>query len=293
MLGSFYVKKSNQWYWLGSPTTSYRDGAVNDALEIYGYSSPRAVAWYSLGVRPMISLKSDIRYASGTGSEENPFVVDYNDYFKINVEIKNELEDVNVEIEDITSVKERENVRFKVTPIKGYKVNSIKIVDKDGNEIDYTETDKENEYSFIMPASNVTIIPSYERVKNSVSVNSGTNTEEIIIEVNDAKAVVYEDVVKFKVTPKDGYEVETIEIIDKAGNKIEYKKTNNINKYEFIMPDTDVIITPIYRKIESLNVPDTLKNPNTGTGNHVVISIIALVFSSSIYLIMKKRKITL
>ena len=245
----------------------------------------------SFATRPVITLKSGVEYESGNGSKEEPYIIDERGTYSVGVDLKSETKNLEINIEDITSVKERENVRFKVTPIKGYKVNSIKIVDKDGNEIDYTETDKENEYSFIMPASNVTIIPSYERVKNSVSVNSGTNTEEIIIEVNDAKAVVYEDVVKFKVTPKDGYEVETIEIIDKAGNKIEYKKTNNINEYEFIMPDTDVTIKPMYRLIPIINDDSSkqaISNPNTI--DKLLIVVILLIISTMFGLYSYKRR---
>ena len=206
----------------------------------------------------------------------------------INVEIANEIENLSIDIEDLTQVEYEEKVKFNVTPIKGYKVTNLKIVDEDNNEIEYKTTDNKN-YTFTMPASNVTIISSYERVKNAVNVEDNKKTMEIIVEVNDAKAVVYEDKVVFEVIPEDGYVVEEIIIKDKNDNKINYKKLDN-NKYEFIMPDTDVIITPKYRKIESLNVPNTLKNPNTGTGMYAVISLIILVLSISLYMVMKKRK---
>jgi len=208
----------------------------------------------------------------------------------VNVEIMNETDDITVSIDDMSQVEYEEEVNFKVTPIKGYKVSDVIIVDIDGNEIEYntTDTDKKN-YTFTMPASDVTIIPSYERVSNSVSVDDNKNTKKFIIEVNDSKAVVYEDTVKFIITPEDGYEIENIEIRDENNNTVEYKKTNNNNnEYVFTMPDTDVTIKPIYRKIESINVPDTLKNPNTRTDICIVLSIIALIVSTSFYLIIKK-----
>ena len=52
--------------------------------------------------------------------------------------------------------------------------------------------------------------------------------------------------------------------------------------------ETDDTIVNIENKI---SVPDTIKNPNTGTGIFIVISIIILIVSSSIYWIMKKEKI--
>ena len=69
--------------------------------------------------------------------------------------------------------------------------------------------------------------------------------------------------VRFVVTPEEGYEVEYIEITDSEGNNIEYQKTNKENEYEFIMPSSDVTITPKYRLIEVVK-PNNLVNPSTG-----------------------------
>ena len=206
----------------------------------------------------------------------------------VNVEIMNETDDITVSIDDMSQVEYEEEVNFKVTPIKGYKVSDVKVVDTDGNEIEYNTTDKKN-YTFTMPASDVTIIPSYERVSNSVSVDDNKNTKEFIIEVNDSKTVVYEDTVKFTITPEDGYTIDTIIIKDSNDNEITFKKTSNKSEYSFVMPDSDVVITPTYRKLESINVPDTVKNPNTGTGISIII-IFMLIISSITYIIFKRKK---
>ena len=291
LLGDNIIEKMEKNYWNITPGIFYITTARNEYISSYGY---RALDYIneSHGVRPVISLKPNSKFKSGNGSQETPYIVDETKYYSVNVEVTNETEDLNININDMTQIEYGEEVSFKITTIRGYKVNNIRIVDSDNNEIEYNTTDNYN-YTFVMPASNVTIIPSYEKVKNSVNIDDNSNTKEFIIEVDDSTAIVYEDKVVFRIEPEDGYIVDKIIIKDDNNNVIEYKKTNNKNEYEFIMPDTNVIITPIYRKIESLNVPDTLKNPNTGTGKRVVISIIALVFSSSIYLIMKKRKITL
>ncbi len=221
--------------------------------------------------------------------------VNLSNKYSINVEVKNETEDLNIALTDITQVEYEEQVKFNVTPIKGYKVNSIKIIDEDNNEIEYNKTKGKDEYTFTMPASDVTIIPSYERVSNSVNVEEDTGTKEIVIEVNDIRTVVYEDKVVFTVVPEDGYEVETIEIIDKEGNKIEYKKTDNENEYEFIMPDTDVTIKPIYRKIESIIDTEPEKkieiedNPNTG--DMVLIMALVMMLSIGIIAILRRKQI--
>ena len=251
-----------------------------------------------LSIQIKDSIENEIEYQLTENDNEYSFIMPDSDvtitpvYEKIkssiNVGIINETEDLNIEINDMTQVEYEEKVKFSVTPIKGYKVTNLKIIDEDNNEIEYETTDNKN-YTFTMPYQNVTIIPSYERVKNAVEVEDNKNTKEFIIEVNDSKAVVYEDTVKFTITPEDGYTIDKIIIKDSNDNEITYKKTSNKNEYSFVMPDSDVVITPTYRKLESINVPDTLKNPNTGTGISIII-IFMLIISSITYIISKRKK---
>lgn len=273
--------KTGATYWLGTPHDFYYTYGTYNMVSRQGGVSSGDLIYSSLkyGVRPVISLKKGAHYSSGRGSKDTPYVFD-GIYSSVNVEIVDETQDLNVEINDLNQVKQEEEVTFKVTPIKGYQVNSLKIVDEDNNEIEFEETSNKNEYTFVMPASNVTIVPSYERVKSSVDVEKDSHTKVIVIEVNDSKAVVYEDTVKFRITPEDGYEVDTIEIIDSEGNKIEYKKTKNENEYEFVMPDSDVSITPIYRKIENSN---DMINPQTGNTKIIIFVIILLSLIGCLY----------
>ena len=260
------------------------NGMIFDNYELNGIAN----------IRPVISLKPRIKYSSGDGSSSNPFLISLKNYYDINIEIKNETEELTVNVEDLTSVEEGEKVPFKITPIKGYKVTSIKIIDKDNNEIEYETTDNKN-YTFTMPASDVTIIPSYERVKNAVTVEDNKNTKEIKIEVNDATAVVYEDKVVFTVVPEEGYVVEEIIIKDKNNNKINYKEKGD-NKYEFIMPDTDVTIVPKYKEIKEDNdqkdYNDSLINPVTSS-TLLVLTIILIIISIGTFIYKKKRRVNI
>ena len=85
---------------------------------------------------------------------------------KIIVVSKEETEDVKFEIEDITEVEDGTLVKMYLTAVLGYEIENIEIVDADENQIDYTETDT-NEYTFIMPDSDVTITPNYRAIMNS------------------------------------------------------------------------------------------------------------------------------
>ena len=85
---------------------------------------------------------------------------------KIIVVSKDETEDVKFEIEDITEVEDGTLVKMYLTAVLGYEIENIEIVDADENQIDYTETGT-NEYTFIMPDSDVTIIPNYRAITNN------------------------------------------------------------------------------------------------------------------------------
>ena len=277
---AFYSASEYYNYWLLSPHGSgiqtYGWGAHSGGGIYYSYGSS------TNGVRPVISLKKGTVYLSGDGSRNNPYVFD-GIYSSINIKAVNETENINVEINDLEHVKNDEEVKFKVTPIEGYKIKDIKVVDNDNNEINFTETGNENEYMFIMPTSDVTIIPSYERVSNSIIVEDEFK-EQIIIEVNDSSAVLYEDKVIIKVQEKDGYKIAGIKIIDEEGNEISYTPTGNDNEYEFIMPASNVKISPIY---EVITVPDTEKNKDYTI--YFVLAGLALILGI-IYIIINKKK---
>ncbi len=72
-------------------------------------------------------------------------------------------------------------VTFKVNPKVGYEVDTITIKDEDGNTIEYRKI-SDSEYEFTMPASDVTIIPTFkERSIIDVITNPKTGTPIIIV----------------------------------------------------------------------------------------------------------------
>ena len=243
------------------------------------------------------SNNNEVTFTSTSNENEYTFVMPESDITiipsyervsnSIEVEENTHTKELIIEVDDVTAVVYEDEVKFTIIPEKGYEVDSIDIKDQDNNSIDYNKTDNDNEYSFIMPPSNVTIKPTYKKVSNSVNVDDNKNTKEFIIEVNDSKAVVYEDTVKFTIIPEDGYEIEDIEIIDKNNNKIEYKKTNKDNEYSFIMSDTDVIIKPIYRKLP-IKENNNIINPLTNNNLTKILLIVILFFTTGLFLYRKK-----
>ncbi|MBR7042422.1 MAG: hypothetical protein IKI04_02860, partial [Bacilli bacterium] len=206
---------------------------------------------YGLGVRPTISLKPNIQYLEGNGSRSNPYIIDTRTTYNVNVEIVNETENFDINLEDMTKVYEGEDVIFKVTPITGYKLTNIKVLDSNNNEIEFTNTSNENEYTFTMPASNVTIIPSYKKNRFNISVTVKNEEKDFDINVEDMTSVLEGEEVTFKVTPITGYKINSIEILDSNNNEVTFTETSNENEYTFIMSESDITIIPSYERVSS------------------------------------------
>ena len=132
------------------------------------------------------------------------------------------------------------------------------------------------------------VIEETLEIKNKIFIADIEETDTVTIEVEDPDNVKYNQIVKLKVKPIDGYTVNDIIITDMNNNIIEYKKIDN-DEYEFIMPDTDITIQPIYRKVEKTNIIDIIKNPKTGEKFIKIALVIILSFGIGTYSLKKKR----
>ena len=203
--------------------------------------------------------------------------------YEVSVQIVNETKDYSINITDLTQVEYEEEVIFKATPVKGFQIKEIKVLDVDNQEVEFTEND--HEYKFIMPASDVIIIPIYERVKNPVVIEENIDTSFVTVEVANITAVVYEDKVLFQVDPTEGYVLAEILIKDADGNTIEYTRKDNGNVFEFIMPDREAIISLSYEKIveepkeEEPEKEQTQEEKNPNTQDIVLLVLIILLVS--------------
>ena len=148
-----------------------------------------------------------------------------------------------------------EEVTINVQEDEGYRLKEIQIVDKDGNPVEILDGNK-----FIMPESEVTITPIFKKANNKIIVVSKDETEDVKFEITDISEVEDGTLVKMYITAVLGYEIENLEIVDADKNQIDYTETGT-NEYTFIMPDSDVTITPNYRAITT-NEEDKEKDDN-------------------------------
>ena len=235
------VKEGKTIQFSVSPEEGYKLSSLNITKD-HGYGNYKNVSFIDNGSGNYSFTMPDDDVTISTTYEERKY--------NINVEPVEQTEDISFNIESITNVNDSTEVIFEVKPIRKYKLNDIKIVDTEGKDIEYNPTDKENEFRFIMPKDDVTIIPSYERIKYTVTIEDNEHTKDSKIIVEDPKSVEDETVVPFMIVPEDGYEVKQIYVVDTLDYNIEFEPTKNENEYQFIMPENDVIIKVEYEKIE-------------------------------------------
>lgn len=107
--------------------------------------------------------------------------------------------------------------------------------------------------------------PVYDIIKD--------NTDEGEIAVGDN--AYPGEVVRISVTPKEGYSLKRIVVIDESGKEIEVSSDGT-----FVMPEGKVIVTAIYNRIS---------NPETVSACYVVLGII-LFISIGTLIVSKKRE---
>ncbi|MFI3115401.1 MAG: S-layer homology domain-containing protein, partial [Clostridia bacterium] len=109
----------------------------------------------------------------------------------------------------------------------GYKISSITAVDGSNTPITVSENN-----TFTMPSSNVTVTVAYELIDYKITVNSSENGT-----ITADSTANYGENVILNITPKDGYGLQTITVLNSKSEEIEVKPDNT-----FVMPNSDVTI---------------------------------------------------
>ena len=167
LLGNNGITYRGNDYWLLSPSHSSERSYSKEVDPMMGFAESNEVS-KAYDVRPVISLKPGSTFSSGDGSISNPYVIDWN-YSNIEIEGEEEF----IELSELENIKEGTEVVFHIISADG--LIEIKIIDEEGNQIEYESTDNENEYKFVMPNSNVTIKPIFkEKLPDIVNPQTGT-----------------------------------------------------------------------------------------------------------------------
>ena len=156
-----------------------------------------------------------------------------------------------------STVLEGETVTVTATPSLGYILKSLTY--NDGTDHDITDTK-----SFTMPESAVTVKAIFEKVKYDITVIDDGNGS-VAASVDGAAVVKAEEnaTVTLEATPVIGYKFGTLSITDKNDKKVDVSPvTGATNKYEFVMPASEVTILATFEKREPDPTPTPTPTPD-------------------------------
>ena len=130
----------------------------------------------------------------------------------------------------------------------GWEMNEPTITAENGTEVEIGGSDEEGHY-LIMPASNVTIALNITQLFTITTVFDSTQGDVTGISFDSEKNPIYKGAgknVKFTVTPKDGFEVNSVTAADSDSNPIPVNIAQDKSYYEFEMPAKNVTITATF-----------------------------------------------
>ncbi len=243
----------------------------------------------SLWIYPALYLKNNTKIVSGTGTSNDPYLLGI--YNAINVENDNQNGTFNIEVEDISEVELGSNVKFSITPKPGYEVESLEILDQNNKKVEYKKSNKDNEYTFIMPDTDISIkikyVKSYEFIEGMGQSFNVVNDSRLRFRVN----MEYKDFINGGKVYIDGNVVDEKYYELSEGSTIiifndEYSKSLKLGNHEIVTTLSDGSSA----KTNFVIGTDTFGgNPNT-IGGLSLVFVIIFISSFMIYYLLKNKK---
>ena len=141
-----------------------------------------------------------------------------------------------------THANEGDVTTFTATPEMGYAITSVTITAADGSTITPTATATANQYTFTMPASNVTISATCELLIYTITCNTPTNGTLIA----DKATSTMGETVTITAKPDEGY---ALQLTVQQGTTRVTTTFLGSSTYTFTMPAGDVVVSAVFQKI--------------------------------------------
>lgn len=143
-----------------------------------------------------------------------------------------------------SNVAENESITITPDPDEGYEVDTVTVTDASGNEVGTTASG--SNYTFTMPASNVTVSVTFKLKNYSVIKVEQNGT----FEVSATSATMGTTVTISNITPASGYEFDSIT----ASGGATLTPVTEGSEYTFTMPASNVTVTVTFEAIDTPTV---------------------------------------
>ena len=156
-----------------------------------------------------------------------------------NVKISDSISNGKVTADKTSGIYAKSKVSLTVTPDDGYKLDKLEVVKNISDQ--KVTVDEYN--TFEMPGSDVTVTATFKEITQTAEeYNIKVIPSENGTVTPDKEKAKEGEVVKLTFDPAEGYEIDSIEVTDGSGEKIE------LNNATFKMPASDVTVTATFKK---------------------------------------------
>jgi len=149
---------------------------------------------------------------------------------------------------------ENEAVWMEVTADDGYEIDSLTYTDANGNKVEISSTAVYYNFTFIMPASNVTVNATFRQtgavtpgVGYTVTIADGIQNGSVTLDMSGT-TFAEGDKILLRVLSDYGYEVDSLTCTDADGNKVEISSTAVYYNFTFIMPASNVTVNATFKQ---------------------------------------------
>ncbi len=157
---------------------------------------------------------------------------------------------------DKTTAKKDETVTLTLTAADGYGIGTISVKDASNNDIATTEVVTGTKYTFKMPEGDVTVNAVFKKVY-TITISDGIENGTVAADKATAKS---DETVTLTLTAADGYEIDTISVKDASNNDIATTTVTAGEAYTFVMPESNVTVSAVFKKIYTITVSDGIAN---------------------------------
>ena len=135
-----------------------------------------------------------------------------------------------------------ETVTVEVYPSENYELDTLTVTDADYNDVTVTKVEgKENTYTFTMPASDVSVMPTFKKIEYTITIDENIANGTVTA---DRETAAYGDTVTLTVEADAKYELDTLTVTYGDGNAV---TVNNDNT--FTMPASAVTVTAAFKAL--------------------------------------------
>ena len=185
---------------------------------------------------------------------------------------------------DKSTATENETVTITLSPEQGKQVASVSVLKDNNDEVQaIVNPQNANQYTFTMPASNVTVSATFEDIPPAAY--SVVIDQYLMGVAVDKSTATENETVTITLSPEQGKQVASVSVLKDNNDPVQVTvNPQNANQYTFTMPASNVTVSATFEDIPSVSITPAISTVAKGSSTNVTVSAVNLKNVSSLYI---------